>query len=261
MQHHLSTPIIPAVGGGSFSDDVVIDPEFEALVRENEQMLIEIAELRAFGNASQRKINDLEETCERLKEEKRSLQDLYDGSRRHHQGDEDDEDWQAKYEDLFEKYEDIVNSQVEENRAYEPHGSADSKERIDRILKELRSFHSSQQMSFGHLKRCGIIPSTLREKVSLECQKSLQMLTKLIETSRRLTTAATDDDEMIVLVKGLVGEATLAGALALQDTLTTFGEYLGISQPGSAASGGAAAGGGAQESGGASKMLNFWKGK
>ncbi|CUG93203.1 Hypothetical protein, putative [Bodo saltans] len=259
MQHHLSTPSGAAVGG-SFSDDPELDAELEALVRENEQMLIEITELHARSNASQKKIADLEETCERLREEKRSLQDLYDGSRsRNHNEDDDDQDWQAKYEELFEQYEELVHSQVEENRAYEPHGSADSKERIDRILKELRTFHSSQQMSFGYLKRCGVIPSTLRDKVPLECQKSLQTLTKLIETSRRLTTASADDDEMIVLVKGLVGEATLAGSLALQDTLSTFAEFLGISSAGSgAASGGSAAG---QETGGASKMLNFWKGK
>lgn len=256
-----STPSAKPVG--SFSDDPELDAEFEELVKENELMLIEITELRARANTSQRKINELEETCERLREEKRSLQDLYNGSKRDG-GDDDDEDWREKYLDLFQKYEELVNSQVEENRAYEPQGAADATQRVERLLKELRSFHSSQQMSFGHLKRCGVIPSTLRDKVPSECQKGQAMLQKLIETSRRLTTAAPEDDEMIVLVKSLVGEATLAGAGALQDTLTTFANVLGVSPTAAGGSGGASAGGaasGAQDSGSSAKMLNFWKGK
>jgi chromosome segregation ATPase len=257
--------------GGSFYDDPKMDAEFEALVTENEAMLIEISHLKRREANSAQKMNELEETCARLREEVDSLQEFCKQLKN-----EPTDDFHAEHQDLLERYENLradnerlqedyyllqetVKSEVEENLTHAPHRASDDAQRIDRILKELRAFHSSQQMSVGHLRRCGITPSTIKDKVPSECEKNLSMLRKLVDSSRRLTSVSSEDDDIVVLVKGLVGEVSLAGASALQDTLTTFGDFLGISS-----SGGAASSAGHQDPAApatTAKTLGFWRGK
>lgn len=243
-------------GAGSFSDDPELDAEFEALVKENEMMLIEIHELRRRVASSEAKVEQLQELCDTLAQEKRDLQDVYSAAKE----DDEEENWHEKYDNLYNEYVQLVNAAVEENHSVDLQPVSDAGQRIERVLKELRTFSNSHQMSIGHLKRCGIIPSTVSDKVPSECQKNLSMLQKLVESARRLTTVVPGDDELVVLVKGLVGEVTLAGALALQETLTTFGNVLGISN-GVAAS----PGGGHQDpsasSANSAKVLSFWRGK
>ena len=86
---------------GTFSGDPQLDAEFEALIRDNELMLIEISERRV-------KTAQMEKDMKTLEEKNAQLQQEVDSLREFCADKEKEQDRDAEHQDLVERYENLL---------------------------------------------------------------------------------------------------------------------------------------------------------
>lgn len=240
-----------SVAAGAADDDEITIPkaEFDALIQENEMMLVEIDQLKSRAQAAEGRHKQLEEVVVQQREEIQSLQDLCSSN-----GDKEAEidDLSNRIEDLVEEnriLRETVEDAQKETEAEIQRRSPPPDGRMDRILRELKTFAKSQQVLMGSLKQCSIGPNVPRDRYSSEIEKSSAMVKKVLDSSKRNTPqaghsstgAATasnsnnavvpEDDEIVHVVKALVGELSIAAVSALQDSLQTIANVCNIVLP------------------------------
>lgn len=116
--------------------------------------------------------------------------------------------------------------------------------RLERLAAEIKRFAGSQSLTVASLQRCAVAPSTPRDRIKQEAEQNLNTLKKLTEGFKRLTapnqpsssqgsvtprpggsggqTGGSDEDEVMTLVKKMVGDTMQSSSSALEKTLTSL---------------------------------------
>mmetsp|Transcript_69987 Transcript_69987/g.81612 ORF Transcript_69987/g.81612 Transcript_69987/m.81612 type:complete len:308 (+) Transcript_69987:25-948(+) len=244
---------------GACGEISISKQDYEALIGENEQMLIEIEYLRKKTRALDSQITKLDETIAQQREDIDRYQELQQLSQQP-QGassyEEELQELQNRLDDVESEnaeLREVIRMHTESNVAGESSTSqteSSRTDRLERLRKEVKLFHEIQKTVIVGFQRSAITSSaiTVKERLKEELDAVVLTLQKIYDTSRRLAnppqsattatcTSATSDvattaeDEIIVMLKTMVIESNLAACEALRETTTSFAGACGFKSP------------------------------